>query len=175
MGLKRVISSIKNELDSDQEDFFPAVTAMKSNKVTAMKSNKLKKEKEEERESENDSDYSTQEENSTQEDEENSTQEDEENSTQEDEEDEEFESQFKEKRIVRVLRKKALPEIEAVYESDTSDEETVNTVGNIPMEWYEDYPHIGYDINGKKILKPAKGDDLDKFLSNMDDKDAWYD
>lgn len=97
-------------------------------------------------------------------------------STQEDDDDEEedFEADFIEKRRLRVLRRKnPLPEIDAVYESDTSDEETVNTVGNIPMEWYEDYPHIGYDINGKKIMKPAQGDDLDKFLANMDDKDAW--
>ncbi len=28
------------------------------------------------------------------------------------------------------------PPIEADYDSDTSDEETLNTVGNIPMEWY---------------------------------------
>lgn len=97
-------------------------------------------------------------------------------STQEEDDDEEedFEAAFIEKRRLRVLRRKnPLPEIDAVYESDTSDEETVNTVGNIPMEWYEDYPHIGYDINGKKIMKPAQGDDLDKFLANMDDKDAW--
>lgn len=41
------------------------------------------------------------------------------------------------------------------------------------MEWYEDYPHIGYDIDGKKIMKPAKGDELDKFLENMEDPDLW--
>jgi len=29
----------------------------------------------------------------------------------------------------------------------------VNKVGNIPMEWYDDYEHIGYDIEGNKILK----------------------
>lgn len=49
----------------------------------------------------------------------------------------------------------------------------INSVGNIPMEWYEDYPHIGYDIDGKKIMKPAKGDELDKFLENMEDPDLW--
>ena len=92
----------------------------------------------------------------------------------EDEEDEEDDVKEYESKRLRVLRKKkALPEIQAVYDSDTSDEETINTVGNIPMEWYEDFPHIGYDINGKKIMKPAQGDDLDKFLSNIDDKNAW--
>ncbi|CAG8501390.1 818_t:CDS:10 [Diversispora eburnea] len=59
-----------------------------------------------------------------------------------------------------------LPEIDPIYDSDTSIEDPINTVGNIPMEWYNDYPHIGYNINGKRILKPAKGDELDKFLDN---------
>jgi hypothetical protein len=35
-------------------------------------------------------------------------------------------------------------------------------------------PHIGYDINGKKVFRPAKGDELDKFLSTVDDPSAWY-
>ena len=35
-----------------------------------------------------------------------------------------------------------------------------NTIGNIPMNWYDDYPHIGYDLDGTKIMKPAKGDEV---------------
>ena len=36
-----------------------------------------------------------------------------------------------------------------------------NTVGNIPKEWYEDYPHIGYDLGGSKIIRPGgKGDQV---------------
>ncbi|KAF9544614.1 Ribosome biogenesis protein erb1 [Mortierella hygrophila] len=65
------------------------------------------------------------------------------------------------------------PEIDPVYDSDSSTEENDNTVGNIPMHWYDDYPHIGYDIDGKKIMRPATGDELDKFLSTMDDPDSW--
>ena len=39
--------------------------------------------------------------------------------------------------------------------ADTSDEEEVrNTLGNIPLEWYEDYNHLGYDLEGVKIPKP---------------------
>jgi ribosome biogenesis protein ERB1 len=41
------------------------------------------------------------------------------------------------------------------------------------MEWYNDMPHIGYDVQGKKIMKPAVGDELDKFLSKMDDPSFW--
>ena len=66
------------------------------------------------------------------------------------------------------------PWLEAEY-TDTSDEEVSNyvslslfiaiqelrnTVGNIPMEWYDDYPHLGYDLDGKMILKPAQGDQV---------------
>ncbi|XP_048848818.1 ribosome biogenesis protein bop1 [Brienomyrus brachyistius] len=61
------------------------------------------------------------------------------------------------------------------YEQDTSDEEDIrNTVGNIPMEWYQDYPHIGYDLDGKKIYKPIRNkDELDEFLDKMENPDYW--
>uniref|UniRef100_A0A8B9Q6F1 Ribosome biogenesis protein BOP1 n=2 Tax=Apteryx owenii TaxID=8824 RepID=A0A8B9Q6F1_APTOW len=49
-----------------------------------------------------------------------------------------------------------------------------NTVGNIPMEWYQDFPHIGYDLEGKKIYKPIRNkDELDKFLEKMENPDYW--
>lgn len=60
------------------------------------------------------------------------------------------------------------------YEYDSSDEEdTYNTVGNVPMKWYDDYDHLGYDWEGKKIPKPEKGDELDNFLKRMEDPDFW--
>lgn len=34
------------------------------------------------------------------------------------------------------------------------------------MNWYDDYPHIGYDLDGTKIMKPAKGDEVDKLTIN---------
>jgi ribosome biogenesis protein ERB1 len=42
-------------------------------------------------------------------------------------------------------------------------------VGKIPAHFYDDMPHIGYDIDGKRVLRPAKGDELDKFLSGLED------
>ncbi|GAA6104972.1 ribosome biogenesis protein bop1 [Tachysurus ichikawai] len=49
-----------------------------------------------------------------------------------------------------------------------------NTVGNIPMDWYKDYPHIGYDLDGKKIIKPIRSkDELDEFLDKMENPDYW--
>ncbi|KAJ2003461.1 Ribosome biogenesis protein erb1 [Coemansia thaxteri] len=69
--------------------------------------------------------------------------------------------------------RKTLPQIDAGYASDSSTEEPENTIGSVPIEWYEDYPHIGYDIDGKRIMKPATADELDKFLANMDDPDVF--
>ncbi|PWN50474.1 BOP1NT-domain-containing protein [Violaceomyces palustris] len=71
--------------------------------------------------------------------------------------------------------KRVYPEIEADYDSDSSTEDAPNRVGNVPMEWYDDLPHIGYDIDGRKIMRPAKGDELDRFLETVDgDGNAWY-
>ncbi|GLH00739.1 Ribosome biogenesis protein BOP1 homolog [Gryllus bimaculatus] len=71
-----------------------------------------------------------------------------------------------------VLEKKN--EYDEYEEDDTSDEEDIrNTVGNIPMNWYDDYPHVGYDWEGKKIIKPPKGDELDNFLKKMEDPNFW--
>uniref|UniRef100_T1J4W3 Ribosome biogenesis protein BOP1 homolog n=1 Tax=Strigamia maritima TaxID=126957 RepID=T1J4W3_STRMM len=60
------------------------------------------------------------------------------------------------------------------YDFDSSDEEDIrNTVGNIPMEWYNELTHIGYDWDGNKIMKPITKDELDKFLTKMEDPNYW--
>ncbi|XP_032364874.1 ribosome biogenesis protein bop1 isoform X3 [Etheostoma spectabile] len=61
------------------------------------------------------------------------------------------------------------------YVHDSSDEEDIrNTVGNVPMEWYRDFPHIGYNLDGKKIYKPIRNkDELDDFLDKMENPDYW--
>jgi ribosome biogenesis protein ERB1 len=41
------------------------------------------------------------------------------------------------------------------------------------MHWYDDLPHVGYDMNGKQVLRPARGDELDKFLSTVEDPTSW--
>ncbi|KAL0949577.1 hypothetical protein HGRIS_009626 [Hohenbuehelia grisea] len=69
--------------------------------------------------------------------------------------------------------KRVYPEIEPDYDSDSSTEDTPNRVGDIPMHWYDDLPHVGYDMNGKQVLRPAKGDELDKFLQTVEDPSAW--
>ncbi|KAK2466502.1 hypothetical protein APHAL10511_002144 [Amanita phalloides] len=69
--------------------------------------------------------------------------------------------------------KRVYPEIEPEYDSDSSTEDAPNRVGDIPMHWYDDLPHIGYDMNGKKVLRPARGDELDKFLATVEDPSTW--
>ena len=55
------------------------------------------------------------------------------------------------------------------YNNDSSDEEELrNTIGNIPTNWYDEYKHIGYSVDGKKINKPKRGDELENFLSRME-------
>ncbi|CAH1780147.1 unnamed protein product, partial [Owenia fusiformis] len=69
------------------------------------------------------------------------------------------------------------PSVEKVpdeYDFDSSDEEDVrNTIGNIPVEWYNEYPHIGYNIEGQKLIKPKKKDEIDEVLSRADDPNYW--
>lgn len=44
-----------------------------------------------------------------------------------------------------------------------------NTIGNVPLEWYKDHDHIGYDLAGKKIIRKGKKDGIDRFLASRDD------
>lgn len=65
-------------------------------------------------------------------------------------------------------------EIEPGYDSDDSDAPvTTNTIGNIPLSFYDTYPHIGYDINGKKVMRPAKGEALDALLDSIEVPKGW--
>ncbi|EKX42567.1 hypothetical protein GUITHDRAFT_73858, partial [Guillardia theta CCMP2712] len=60
-------------------------------------------------------------------------------------------------------------------ESDSDEDGPVmkNPVGNIPMEWYKDEKHIGYDLSGKKILRKTKKDALQRHLDRADDPEPW--
>ena len=48
-----------------------------------------------------------------------------------------------------------------------------NTIGDIPLSFYDHFPHIGYNINGKKIVRPAKGAALDSLLDSMEVPEGW--
>jgi ribosome biogenesis protein ERB1 len=64
-------------------------------------------------------------------------------------------------------------EIEPGWESDEGAEEGPNRVGKIPEYFYDGMPHVGYDIDGKRIMRPVKGDELDKFLASIEDPSSW--
>ncbi|KAK0731780.1 NUC169 domain-containing protein [Lasiosphaeris hirsuta] len=65
-------------------------------------------------------------------------------------------------------------EIDPIYDSDDSDAQgPVNTIGDIPLSFYDTYPHIGYDINGKKIMRPAAGDALQNLLDSIEIPKGW--
>ena len=65
-------------------------------------------------------------------------------------------------------------EIDPLYDTDDSDAPAIqNTIGNIPLSFYDSYPHIGYDINGKRIARPARGEALDALLDSIDLPKGW--
>ncbi|KAK2760908.1 Ribosome biogenesis protein erb1 [Arachnomyces sp. PD_36] len=65
-------------------------------------------------------------------------------------------------------------EIDPDDNSDLSEvDENANTIGDIPLSFYDQYPHIGYNINGKKIMRPAKGQALDALLDSIDVPKGW--
>ncbi|XP_020247303.1 ribosome biogenesis protein BOP1 homolog isoform X2 [Asparagus officinalis] len=68
-------------------------------------------------------------------------------------------------------RKDGNDTLQSVEESDSSEDEVAprNTIGEVPLEWYKEEEHIGYDISGKKIKKHARKDKIDSFLAGVDD------
>jgi len=48
-----------------------------------------------------------------------------------------------------------------------------NRIGRVPLHWYDEYDHIGYNAHGNKIIKQSAlgngGDLLDQALQNQDD------
>jgi ribosome biogenesis protein ERB1 len=65
-------------------------------------------------------------------------------------------------------------EIDPGEDSDYSvPDNEANTIGDIPLSFYDTYPHIGYNINGKKIMRPATGEALDALLDSIDVPKGW--
>ncbi|KAE8910517.1 Ribosome biogenesis protein [Phytophthora fragariae] len=56
-----------------------------------------------------------------------------------------------------------------VDDLSSDDEENVNTIGNVPLRWYEEYDHIGFNVDGKKIMKSNSGDGIDDAIAAKDD------
>ncbi|GMH50898.1 hypothetical protein TL16_g00894 [Triparma laevis f. inornata] len=45
-----------------------------------------------------------------------------------------------------------------VDDLSSDDEEGNNTIGRVPLHWYDEYDHIGYDVKGEKVMKGTVGD-----------------
>ena len=56
--------------------------------------------------------------------------------------------------------------------SSDDEVETGNTVGRVPLHWYDAYDHIGYDQSGSKVVKRRVRDRLDKAISARDDPNS---
>ena len=59
---------------------------------------------------------------------------------------------------------------------DEDDDGTMNRIGRIPLHWYDEYDHIGYDGQGKKVIKSknssAGKDLLDQVIDAADNNEA---
>jgi len=66
---------------------------------------------------------------------------------------------------------------EAADEDDSSDDSQDdaprNRIGNVPLEWYKDEDHVGYDLAGEKIIRTLSGGEIDALLESKDNPNAW--
>jgi hypothetical protein len=42
----------------------------------------------------------------------------------------------------------------------------------VPLEWYAEHDHIGYRIDGTKLVRKTPQDELDRFLASIDDPNS---
>jgi len=58
------------------------------------------------------------------------------------------------------------------WSSDDDDEDgKQNRIGRVPLHWYDEFEHIGYDVHGSKLAKSsggAEGDRIDQALAMQD-------
>lgn len=56
--------------------------------------------------------------------------------------------------------------------SDDEEADGLNTIGRVPLHWYDAYDHIGYDIHGKRIIKRGMKDRIDQAIDSRDNPNA---
>jgi ribosome biogenesis protein ERB1 len=56
---------------------------------------------------------------------------------------------------------------------DSSDEEVLVRVGDVPLEWYDNMPHAGYNIDGRTVAKLTTGDSLERHIERGADPEWW--
>lgn len=45
-----------------------------------------------------------------------------------------------------------------------------NRIGRVPLHWYDEFEHIGYNVHGEKLAKSSGGDRIDQALANQDNR-----
>ena len=62
------------------------------------------------------------------------------------------------------------------YDDLSSDDEDAgdnpNTIGRVPLHWYDAFDHVGYDVGGSKVVKRKGTDRIDQLLAHRDDPEA---
>lgn len=56
---------------------------------------------------------------------------------------------------------------------DSEDDAPRNRIGNVPLEWYKDEEHVGYDVAGERIMRTISTSEIDALLESKDNPDAW--
>jgi len=56
---------------------------------------------------------------------------------------------------------------------DSEDDAPRNRIGNVPLHWYKDEDHVGYDLSGEKIIRTLKEGEIDALLESKDNPNAW--
>ncbi len=82
---------------------------------------------------------------------------------------------YREAELMRAMKNGSLAVQTKMHADDLSsddDEGEQNTIGRVPLHWYDAYDHIGYDVTGKKVLKRAAGDRIDAAINSSDPKSA---
>lgn len=90
------------------------------------------------------------------------------------EEEEEFVSREVELERMRDDGSLAIAKHLHVDDLSSDDEESRNTIGNVPLRWYDEYEHIGYDLGGKKLIRSDQGDHIDNAIAAKDDPNYRY-
>ena len=46
-------------------------------------------------------------------------------------------------------------------------------MGDVPLEWYKDELHVGYDRDGRRVLRGPRRDRMDRLLAQADGGAGW--
>lgn len=62
---------------------------------------------------------------------------------------------------------------ENLSSADSEDEDVLLKTGRVPRKWYDDFKHVGYDIEAKTVLKKAQDSKLDELIKRSEDPNWW--